>query len=63
MLLKYRLHMQRLCYVCMYVKQYILFTDASIVNKIVVFHKGRQTSRKKSQRRFLQKERKKRKKT
>ena len=32
-----------------------LFTDASLVNKIVGFHKGRQTIKKKSQGRYLQK--------
>ena len=36
-----------------------LFTDASLVNKIVGFHKGRQTiKKKKSQGRYLQKDRK-----
>ena len=35
-----------------------LFTDASLVNKIVGFHKGRQTIKKKSQGRYLQKDRK-----
>ena len=38
-----------------------LFTDASLVNKIVGFHKGRQTIKRKSQGRYLQKERKKKK--
>ena len=46
--------------VCMYVCK-TLFTDASLVNKIVVFHKGRQTIKKKSQGRYLQKDRKKKK--
>ena len=44
-------------YVCMYVCMYVvcmyvrktLFTDASLVNKIVGFRKGRQTIKKKSQ--------------
>ena len=44
-------------YVCMYVCK-TLFTDASLVNKIVGFHKGRQTIKKKSQGRDLQKDRK-----
>ena len=44
-------------YVCMYVCK-TLFTDASLVNKIVGFHKGRQTIKKKSQGRYLQKDRK-----
>ena len=35
-----------------------LFTDASLVNKIVGFHKGRKTIKKKSQGRYLQKDRK-----
>ena len=35
-----------------------LFTDASLVNKIVGFHKGRQTIKKKNQGRYLQKDRK-----
>ena len=47
--------------VCMYVCK-TLFTDASLVNKIVGFHKGRQTIKKKSQGRYLQKDRKKNKK-
>ena len=43
--------------VCMYVCK-TLFTDASLVNKIVGFHKGRQTIKKKNQGRYLQKDRK-----
>ena len=35
-----------------------LFTDTSLVNKIVGFHKGHQTIKKMSQGRYLQKERK-----
>ena len=42
---------------CMYVCK-TLFTDVSLVNKIVGFHKGRQTIKKKSQGRYLQKDRK-----
>ena len=41
----------------MYVRK-TLFTDASLVNKIVGFHKGRKTIKKKSQGRYLQKDRK-----
>ena len=35
-----------------------LFTNTSLVNKIVGFHKGHQTIKKKSQGRYLQKEKK-----
>ena len=43
--------------VCMYVCK-TLFTDASLVNKIVGFHKGRQTVKKKESRKIFTKRQK-----
>ena len=49
---------QEVCmYVCMYVCK-TLFTDASLVNKIVGFHKGRQTIKKKESRKIFTKRQK-----